>query len=966
MNIISTRIQELIAYSSDPSSIHERRRRLLNIILWAFNGIILMWFMFLFFYTAFKDLDNVGYQELLTMMAASLIMFVGFLALIWLNRLLEWYWANIVFVALIFLDGFVDFPYQIVAGRTGIVFALSIIVASVLIKPWAGFVVAVLSTLANVIIAYLIVGEDPNSVNILTFFLLATFIWLATSSLEFHIKGTEMANNALRESEERYRMLVEISPYMVSLARTDGTLTMINQAGLDLMGYATPDEMLGQKVWDFVTPSEQEGIKNQLDEIFQTGNLQLSNLETLATKKDGTNFYLGIGVSIIRDAAGKPQALLGVGRDISQQKLAEKQMLNEKQKLESTVQSQEIELNKANEKLRELLTYSPTVLWSCDIGDETLPFRFMSDNVSTILGFSPWELLDDQDLWKSRVHPDDLPRIESILNTIQDKGQIRLEYRFKHSDENYRWLHEDLRLVRDACGNPQELVGSWTDVTEQKQAEEALRNSEALIRSINNNLAGSMIFQVEFRPEGGSRFTYLSAGVMQMYGVTTEEGIANPDLIYGRVYPEDRDRILLAEKDSKETGSVFKVEARVINPDGSLRWSSFSSKPRHLENGILYWDGLELDITERKRMEEALRESEIRFENIFRFSPVGIAISNAGNGHFVDINDAFTSMFGYGREEIIGRSALDLEIWPDLAERGKFFSELQISRRISQYEAKFRNKSGKIGDQQVSMAIIDLNGSPHLLGIVSDITERKQMERSLQEANERLEQRVAERTSALVESQQQLRELAQKIVVTQEEERRRISRELHDEAGQALIGLKFRLDEALSKTPTGLQDVHQRISLAIKELDIAMQHIRGLAYDLRPPTLDIVGINLSLQGYCHEFAEQTDLVIKYNGVELQNVPDEVGISLYRILQEALTNIVKHARASRAQVSLKNGKGFIIFTVKDNGIGLDPASSQKGLGILGMKERLALLGGSLRVESAPGQGTSLRAVIPIHL
>jgi PAS domain S-box-containing protein len=217
-------------------------------------------------------------------------------------------------------------------------------------------------------------------------------------------------------------------------------------------------------------------------------------------------------------------------------------------------------------------------------------------------------------------------------------------------------------------------------------------------------------------------------------------------------------------------------------------------------------------------------------------------------------------------------------------------------------------------------------------------------------------------------NQERLHRLNQKVINAQEEERRRVSRELHDEAGQALTALKITLE--LMRSDTKNKELAQQLTDAAAMTGKTMEHIRLLAHGLRPPVLDALGLNKALEGLCSDFAHRTHLNVKYNEAELPPLPDPVSISFYRFLQEALTNITKHANAQRVEVILTYADltQQVCLAVADDGIGITTLESalewQPGVGLAGMQERFELLGGKLTIESQPGQGTRLMACTTI--
>ena len=218
---------------------------------------------------------------------------------------------------------------------------------------------------------------------------------------------------------------------------------------------------------------------------------------------------------------------------------------------------------------------------------------------------------------------------------------------------------------------------------------------------------------------------------------------------------------------------------------------------------------------------------------------------------------------------------------------------------------------------------------------------------------------------------ERLRWVTRQLVANEEEERHRVSRELHDEAGQALTALKISLSLIQSEIPGGSDPLALKLADAVELTDATMEKIRLLARGLRPPELDAVGLNGTLGGYCSEFARMTGLSIDYKGAEVHHLSDAVNISFYRFLQEGLTNAAKHAEASKVTVKLSWNDRKVQLAVQDNGRGFDwqvrrlESPRPAGIGLLGMQERFELLGGRLEVKSRAGKGTKLTAQVPVE-
>lgn len=218
-------------------------------------------------------------------------------------------------------------------------------------------------------------------------------------------------------------------------------------------------------------------------------------------------------------------------------------------------------------------------------------------------------------------------------------------------------------------------------------------------------------------------------------------------------------------------------------------------------------------------------------------------------------------------------------------------------------------------------------------------------------------------------AEEAIQELAKRIVLAQEEERQRISRELHDEAGQALTALKIGLEIIQGEVPSGEEGLRQNLAEAIALTDTTRDRIRQLARGLRPPALDTVGLNLTLEDFCENFGRLTQLAISYQGTSNLQLLDAANICLYRVLQEALTNVAKHAQATQVRVKLWADETAVHLSIVDNGLGFEGQTAVArlktvGLGLLGMQERVELLGGQLELSSIPDEGTRIIAHLPL--
>jgi PAS domain S-box-containing protein len=279
-------------------------------------------------------------------------------------------------------------------------------------------------------------------------------------------------------------------------------------------------------------------------------------------------------------------------------------------------------------------------------------------------------------------------------------------------------------------------VVTFADITDRKLAEHQLNQSHNLLANLANAVPG-VVYQYRLYPDGRSAFPYSSRGMNDIYEVTPEEVREDATPVFGRLHPDDYARVADSIQESARTLQTFYCEYRVILPRQGLRWRWSQAHPERTEDGGTLWHGIISDITDRKAVEEALRESEEKFSKAFQNASYAIAITRAEDGTFVEVNDAFITMTAFTREEALANSAIGLKLWVNEGDRQRAVAELRAGRAIIDQEYLFRTKSGKVITGLFSAQAIQLRHGPCILSSIGDITEQKVAQEALRESEER-------------------------------------------------------------------------------------------------------------------------------------------------------------------------------------------------------------------------------------
>jgi PAS domain S-box-containing protein len=404
-------------------------------------------------------------------------------------------------------------------------------------------------------------------------------------------------------------------------------------------------------------------------------------------------------------------------------------------------------------------------------------------------------------------------------------------------------------------------------------------------------------------------------------------------------------RLQKALEEALAAGTPYELELEMIRPDGTTRWVRTRREVQRASDGqVMLLHGTVQDITERKLAETALRESEARFHDLFRNAGVGMIIVSP-DGHFLAANEIFCGYLGYTEEELRQMTVQQVtqpEDWTLFS--AKLAEALATGASFKRFEKRCRHKNGRTVYTQSSASLIRTpSGEPrYFVGEVLDVTERKQAEEMLTSVNQR-------------------------VIEAQEQEAARIARELHDDINQQLTVLIIGMERMKKIAPSSPDEFREQMTELSKQAEKISSGVRSISHRLHSSELEYLGLVAAMKGHCKESAKQHKVQIDFSHDEvLPAVSYETSLCLFRVLQEALHNAVKHSGARSFGVHLHGTADGIGLRVSDSGVGFDPeAVNQSGLGLVSMRERLRLVQGKLCIGSRPGGGTRIEAFVPTN-
>ena len=512
-----------------------------------------------------------------------------------------------------------------------------------------------------------------------------------------------------------------------------------------------------------------------------------------------------------------------------------------------------------------------------------------------------------------------------------------------------RWIAWSNTVLRDNQGEAKYLIATGTDRTRQRAAQDALEKERRFVNQVLDT-TGALVVILD--PHLRILRTNRACEQMVRYSFYDLKGQPFVNLCVISGEDDQGARNIVEACQSGRLPVLF--ESALVNQSRQLSWIQWETKAIHdLRGNVKYVIATGTDITPRKQAEQLLQQNQEQLQAILDHSPVSIWLKDL-EGRYLKVNRQFEKNVGLSEKEILGKT--DSQIFQ--SERVARFEDIdqtifQTGEAYESDEVSAWSEGIRI-EHVFKFPLLNLKGKPYALcGIATDITQRKQAETILQEASQRLEIQ-----------QQELRSLAAQLLTAQEEERRRISRDLHDDVNQRLALLSLKLQAAQDVLPD-----HHLVTPMIQELyeNVAnlSDDIRHLAYQYHPSILDDLGLGSALRSLCEDFEKWEGIPVMCELPDgARKVSQGVGTCLYRVVQESLRNVSRHAQASAVHLILREDEQEITLSIQDDGQGFKvDGLLSRGLGFVSMRERVRLVGGTLLVESQPGHGTTVKVSIP---
>ena len=762
-----------------------------------------------------------------------------------------------------------------------------------------------------------------------------TFVGIATVSA-LVVAAIRSEQRSSEEAAEEFRGLLDASPDGTLLVDQRGEIVLASAEAQRLFG-VVDGALIGRAVETLIPSVAGARHRAHRAEYWRSPRVRPmgAGLDLSARRVDGSEFPVEIRLSPIT-LQRRPMVIAAI-RDVSAHKAGE------------------AALRRAEQRFRAAFELAPVGMTLIGARPENSG-RYLAVNraFAELLGFDqPADLVGRH--YGEFSHPDEVPMLEASAAELMTEGYLRAERRYLRRDQRELWAEIHVALIRDAEGEPDHLVTQLLDLSERRQSEAELRQGAAI--------AGNLAEGVFMTRVSDRRMVYANSRCEQLFGYARDELVGSPASML--VAPADERRIT----DSIVRERRFSGEIQSVRADGVRVWCHANvSEFEHPDQGPV-WITAVSNITERKRSQIALEAAveivraigaETQLERVLGViaersralvdaSGVAILLTEGD-----ELQVAATA--GSFPQKLLGKRVSAQASIADRARKSGTAQRVDLLGDASGFALK------PLGVSATSALVVPLRFRQATFGVIEAFD--RVAGPQFREEDERLLLAAAASAGIAVATAHSVeRDRLRRTMQASEDERRRWARELHDETLQALGGLRVLLSSAERSADEHL--LRQITRSALEQLDTEIESLRVLISELRPAALDELGLHAALLA----LAERTrsthgiDVRTSIDSSRPSAIGPELETVIYRIVQEALTNAARHADPETIDVRLVHSDAEIRLAITDDGSGFDPSRPSEGFGLVGMRERVSLVGGRLRVSSSPGK-TVIEAALPL--
>jgi PAS domain S-box-containing protein len=726
------------------------------------------------------------------------------------------------------------------------------------------------------------------------------------------------ANESLRQSEEKYRGLVDICPDSIVVSDLTGKTLFVSKQTWKLLGVSEHEELVGRNTFNYVIEADRPRLAANYAELLQIG--RRGHTEYTVLRADGTTVPVELSSAMIQDAQGRPIGALAIIRDISERKRAQEA------------------LRQSEEMYRGLVDICPDAIVVLDLTGKSL---FVSKEMRKLLDVSEDKELVGKSMFDYVIEAERGWMATNLAELIQVGKHAHTEYTILRPNGTTVSTEISSAIIRDAQGRPTSLMAIVRDISERKRAQEAIRLSEEKYRSLIEVCPDSVVMS-----DLAGKSLFVSKQAWKLLGISEEVELVGQS-IFNYVVEADRPRLATNLADLIKKGLHGHSEYTGLRPDGTTILTELSSAViRDAEGQPTALVAIIRDISERKRAEVLLQQHYEELRAIYEGMADGLVILDVEANSCVRANRSMCELLGYSEEELKALPLAKLhppEALPAVLRRRQALVE---GRLLRTEDVSFLRKDGSVMYSDITSDRITYDGRPCLIHLVRDTTERRQAQEALKKEHRTLKH----------------------LLQSSDRERQLIAYEIHDGLAQQLAGAIMQIETCWHQKDAKPREAAKAYDAAITMLRQGHFEVRRLISGVRPPILDEAGIVAAVAHLVNEQELQNSLKIEFRSeVSFRRLTPILENAVYRIVQEGLANACKHSKSDKVRVELVQCDDVLRIKVQDWGVGFDPAAVRDDrFGLEGIRERARLLGGGMIIESTQGRGTSIAVELPLVL